>query len=147
MHLAQVNIARMLAPLTDPLMAGFVARLQDINALADRSPGFVWRLQTDEGDATALRADDDDRTLLNMSVWHGIEELRAFVYASAHVEPTRQRRSWFERSDGPVAALWWVPVGPVPPLGEGVERLGHLRAHGPTAVAFTFRKPFPASDA
>ena len=99
-HLAQVNIARTRAPLDHALLAGFVARLEDINALADASPGFVWRLQTDAGDATALRPYDDDRILFNLSVWATPEDLRAFVYRSAHTEVMRQRKAWFERFDG-----------------------------------------------
>src|SRR5205814_37224 len=97
LHIAQVNIARMKAPLEAPLMAGFVARLEEINALADRSPGFVWRLQTDKGDATYLRPYDDDRILFNMSVWESIEHLKRYVYYTAHVEVFRQRGSWFEK--------------------------------------------------
>src|SRR5215510_773225 len=101
LHLAQVNVARMLEPLDSPRMAGFVARLDEINALADRSPGFVWRLQTEAGNATDLRPFDDDRILLNMSVWETIEALRAYVYESAHREVLRERHSWFEKFDGP----------------------------------------------
>ena len=104
-HIAQVNIGRVHAPLDDPMLAGFVARLADINALADVTPGFVWRLQTDAGDATAFRPYDDDRILVNLSVWEGPEQLRAFVYRSAHVEVMRQRKSWFERFDGMYYAL------------------------------------------
>jgi hypothetical protein len=146
-HLAQVNIARMRAPLDDPLLAGFVARLDDVNALADSSAGFVWRLQTDAGDATALRAYDDDRILFNLSVWQTPEALRDFVYRSAHVEVMRQRKTWFERFDGAYYALWWVPAGHIPSIGEAKERLEHLRLHGETARAFSFAKLFPAPDA
>src|SRR5437764_2790129 len=97
MHLAQVNIGRIKAPLDDPIMAGFVSRLDDINALAETTPGFVWRLQTDEGNATALRPYDDDRILVNLSVWRTMEELREFVYRSRHVELLRAREEWFEK--------------------------------------------------
>src|SRR5215470_15816625 len=110
-HLAQVNIARLRAPLDDPLLAGFVVRLDDVNALADAAPGFVWRLQTDSGNATALRPYDDDRILVNLSVWQSPEHLRAFVYRSAHAEVLRQRKSWFERFDEAYYALWWVTAG------------------------------------
>lgn len=144
MHIAQVNIARMRAPLDDPLMAGFVARLEDINALSDASPGFVWRLQTEEGDATALRPYDDDRILFNLSVWRSPEDLRAFVYRSAHTEVMRQRKSWFERFDGMYYALWWVPAGHVPSIDEAKERLEHLRIHGESAHGFTFARLYPA---
>jgi hypothetical protein len=146
-HLAQVNLGRMRAPLEDPLMAGFVGRLDEINALADRSPGFVWRLQTGEGNATYLRPYDDDRILFNMSVWETLDALRAYVYKSMHVELIRNRKEWFERFDAPYAALWWVPVGHVPSVDEAKKRLDHLTAHGPTAFAFTFQAPFPVDPA
>jgi hypothetical protein len=146
-HLAQVNIARMKAPLEDPLMAGFVGRLDEINALADRSAGFVWRLQTGEGNATYLRPYEDDRILFNMSVWQGLEELKAYVYRSLHVEVMRNRKEWFERFDAPYSALWWVPAGHVPSVDEAKKRLLHLTVHGPTAFAFTFQAPFPPDPA
>ena len=128
------------------LMAGFVARLVDINALADSTPGFVWRLQTDAGDATAFRPYADDRVLLNLSVWEGLEALRGFVYRSAHVEVMRQRSAWFERFDGLYLALWWVPAGHLPPIEEAKARLEHLRQHGESAHAFSFATPFPPPD-
>jgi heme-degrading monooxygenase HmoA len=143
-HLAQINIARMLAPIDDPLMAEFVARLDTINALADRSPGFIWRLQTESGDATCVRAYDDERIIVNMSVWESLEALTAFVYASDHRPVMRRRRQWFERFDGHYMALWWVPEGEIPSVEEAKERLEHLRAHGPTPFAFTFARAFPA---
>jgi hypothetical protein len=145
-HLAQVNIARTLAPLGDPLMAGFVAQLDSINAIADASPGFIWRLQTAEGNATAVRAYEDEDIIFNMSVWESLEALTAYVYASQHRPVMQQRRRWFARFDGPYMALWWVPQGHIPSVEEGRERLEHVRAHGPTPVAFTFRTPFPAPD-
>src|SRR5215475_9227744 len=125
-HLAQVNIARMLAPLEEPVMAGFVARLDEINALADRSPGFVWRLQTEAGNATYLRPYDDDRILFNLSVWESIEALRDYVYGSAHRELLRQRAEWFTRFDRMFLALWWVPAGHRPSVDEAKKRLAHL---------------------
>jgi Domain of unknown function (DUF3291) len=147
LHLAQVNIARMKAPLDAPLMAGFVARLDEINALADRSPGFVWRLQTPEGNATYLRPYDDDRILFNMSVWESIDALKRYVYYTAHVELWRQRQDWFDRFAGAYAALWWVPKGHLPGIDEAKKRLAHLDAHGPSPFAFTFKQPFPADEA
>ena len=145
-HLAQVNIARLRAPLDDPLLAGFVARLDDVNALADGAPGFVWRLQTDAGNATALRPYDDDRILFNLSVWQNPEHLREFVYRSAHVDVMRQRKSWFVRFDGPYYALWWVPAGHIPSVGEAKDRLEHLRAQGESPYAFSFARLFPSPD-
>ncbi|GAB4414365.1 MAG: DUF3291 domain-containing protein [Anaerolineae bacterium] len=142
-HLAQVNIGRILAPLDDSIMAGFVARLDEINALADGTPGFVWRLQTEEGNATDLRPYDDDRILVNMSVWESLEDLKAYVYKSAHAEVMRQRRQWFEKFEGMYMALWWVKAGHMPTVAEAKRRLEYLSEHGPSAHAFTFKQPFP----
>jgi heme-degrading monooxygenase HmoA len=142
-HLAQVNIARMKAPLDSPELAGFVARLAEINALADGSPGFVWRLQTDEGDATYLRPYDDDRILFNMSVWESVETLKHFVYDTAHKELLRGKRSWFENFGAAYVALWWVPAGHIPSVDEAKKRLAYLDEHGPSQFAFTFRSVQP----
>ena len=148
-YLAQVNIGRILAPLDDPIMAGFVARLDEVNALADRSPGFIWRLQTPEGNATALRPYEDESILLNMSVWASLTEYADYVYASGslHREVMKQRRNWFQRFDGPYTALWWVPQGHIPTVEEAKERLEYLRTHGETAYAFSIKNSFPAPDA
>ena len=143
-HLAQINIARVLAPLDDPLMAGFVEQLNPINALADASPGFVWRLQDEAGDATSIRVFEDDRILLNMSVWETIEALQDYVYRSAHLGPLRDRKRWFVVPDEPHLALWWVPAGHLPTPQEAKARLEYLRRHGPTPEAFTFKHAFPA---
>jgi hypothetical protein len=141
-HLAQVNIALPREPLTAPLLADFVAQLEPINALADRSPGFVWRLQTPEGDATGVKAFGDDRIIVNMSVWESLDALTAYVYRSDHVAVMKQRRRWFEPMQM-YMALWWVPAGELPSVRDAEERLEHLRAHGPSPHAFTFRTPFP----
>ena len=146
-HLAQVNIGRFLAPIDSPIMAGFRAELDPINALADQSPGFIWRLQTEDGDATAIRPyAGDDLMAINMSVWESLEALQQFVYKSHHVRTLRARGQWFEPIEGPILALWWIPDGHMPTVQEAVERLAHLKAHGPTAHAFTFRTPFPPPD-
>jgi hypothetical protein len=145
-HVAQLNIGRILAPIDDPLMAGFVARLDEINALADRSPGFVWRLQTEEGNATSVQAYDDDYILVNMSVWESLEHLKAYVYKSAHTEVMRQRRQWFEKFEGMYMVLWWVKAGHIPTVQEARRRLEYLSEHGPSAQAFTFKQPFPPPD-
>lgn len=145
-HVAQVNIGRIRAELSDPIMAGFVNRLEEINALADSSPGFVWRLQEREGNATYLRPYDDDRTLMNMSVWESVETLRNYVFKTAHVELLRQRQAWFEKFAGSYTALWWVPVGHLPGIDEAKKRLAHLEAHGPSEFAFTFAEVFPPNE-
>ena len=146
LHLAQVNIARMRAPLDDPVMAGFVARLNEINALADASRGFVWRLQTPEGNATYLRPYDDDRILVNMSVWETVEDLRTYVYRTAHAEVLRARAEWFEKLGAQAVALWWVPAGHLPSVDEAKKRLAHLQERGPTPFAFTFQTLFPPDE-
>ncbi|HSP16689.1 MAG TPA: DUF3291 domain-containing protein [Thermoanaerobaculia bacterium] len=138
-HLAQVNIARMKAPLESPVMEGFVARLAEINALADASPGFVWRLQTEAGNATYLRPYADDRILFNLSVWESVEALKDYVYRTAHAELLKGRRSWFEQFDGSTVALWWMPAGQLPTVEEAKERLAHLDSRGPSPFAFTFK--------
>ncbi len=148
-YLAQVNIARMVAPLYDPLMADFVAGLAPVNALADASPGFIWRLQTSVGDATSLQPYEDESILFNMSVWASLDAYSSYVYASEglHREFLKQRRRWFQRFDGPYTTLWWVPQGHIPAVKEAKERLEHLRVHGESAHAFSLKKPFPAPDA
>jgi hypothetical protein len=145
-HLAQVNIGRFRAPIEDPIMDGFRSQLDSINALADRTPGFVWRLQTEDGNATAIRPYQDELMAINMSVWESLEALQQFVYQSAHVGPLRDRKQWFEPLAGPIQTLWWVPAGHIPTIDEGKARLELLKAHGPTPDAFTFRTPFPSPD-
>ena len=145
-NLAQVNIGRIRAELDSPIMAGFVNRLDEINSLADASPGFVWRLQTNEGNATYLRPFSDERTLLNMSVWETVESLRRFVFQSMHVELLRQRHAWFEKFAGAYSALWWVPAGHLPGIDEATRRIAHLDANGPTQFAFTFNAIFPPDE-
>jgi heme-degrading monooxygenase HmoA len=142
-HLAQVNIARMVAPLDSPVMAGFVARLDELNALADRSPGFVWRFQDETGNATYLRPYADERIIFNLSVWESAEALKAYVYRTPHADMVRQRQQWFEHSDVAIMALWRIPAGARPTVDEAKARLEHLRSHGASAHAFGFRQVFP----
>ena len=146
-HLAQCNIGRVRAPLDEPLMAGFVAGLEPINRIADSTPGFVWRLETEDGDATAIRPFDDDMLLINMSVWESIDALAEFVYRSAHRDVMRQRNQWFEKMADAYMVLWWVPAGTIPTVNDAKDRLDLLRRDGPTADAFTFRTPFPSPAA
>ena len=122
-HLAQVNIARMLEPLDSPLLSTFVARLDEINGLADNAPGFVWRLQSENGDATSIRVYDDDLVLVNLSVWRSPEHLRSFVYKTIHAEVMKQRRTWFKRMDGLYYAMWWIEAGHLPTPAEAKEKL------------------------
>ena len=141
-HLAQLNVGRLLAPVESPTIEGFRAQLEPINALADTYPGFVWRLQTEAGNATDIRPTEDDLFLINMSVWESIEALRAFTYTSGHVQVLRGRRSWFEQLAAAHLVLWWVPAGHIPTIEEALDRLDRLRRDGPTPAAFTFRTPF-----
>jgi len=146
---AQVNIGRLVAPLDNPRLADFVAGLDPVNAVADGAPGFVWRLQTEDGNATALRVFEEDAEgsdggiLINMSVWETVESLATFVYGDAHRAVLRRRREWFEQLKDAYSALWWVRRGHVPTTAEAEYRLKHLRAHGPTPYAFTLRVHFP----
>lgn len=145
-ELAQANIARMRAPLEDPIMADFVDQLDRVNQCAENSTGFIWRLQTEEGDATAIRVFDDERLLFNMSVWASVEALHAYTYRSLHVGPLRDRKRWFERFDRPHIVLWWVPAGRRPMVEEAEERFSHLWTHGPTEFGFTFKTTFPPPE-
>ncbi len=142
-HLAQINIAQARNSMESEMMRGFVERLDEINALADSSPGFVWRLQAEEGDATSIRVFDDPMLIVNMSVWEDIESLKNYVYKSTHVELIRDRDAWFNKITRAHQALWWIPAGHIPSVHEGKERLDLIHEHGPTENAFTFAKPFP----
>ncbi len=141
-HLAQLNIGRLRASTDDPLVAEFMDALDEINALAEASPGFVWRFQTDEGNATAERPFEDDTILVNFSTWASVEALADYVYRSDHTAYLRRRGEWFERMDEIYSVLWWVPEGHEPTVDEAIERLEHLRSHGPSPHAFTFRHRF-----
>ena len=142
-HLAQANVARMRGPLEDDVMAGFAARLEPLNALADESPGFVWRYQTDAGDATEVRVFNDELILFNMSVWESIEALENFVYRSNHIEALQKKAEWFERANRASLALWWIEAGHLPSVEEAKERFDILWSDGPNAEVFTFKNRFP----
>ena len=144
-QLAQLNIAALKAPLDSPELKDFVDNLDRINALAEGSPGFVWRLKDDGNDATSLRPLGEE-IIVNMSVWRDIAALKDFVYRSGHVEIMRRRREWFSRMAEAYMVLWWVPAGHEPTVAEAAERLTLLRQQGPTAQAFTFSEAFPAPD-
>ena len=142
-HVAQVNIALPREPLDSPALAEFVANLEPVNALADGAPGFVWRLADETGDATSIRAFDDERLIINMSAWESIEDLWEFVYSGRHLGVMRRRREWMTRIAKSYLALWWVRADTLPAIDDARLRLDHLRAHGPTAYAFTFKRRFP----
>ena len=143
-HLAQVNVATLAEPLDSPRLASFVERLEPVNALAERTPGFVWRLMGEGGDATDLQVFDDVRIIVNLTVWETLEALRGYVFSSEHADVLRRRREWFEPMVEAHLALWWIPAGTVPTVDDAKARIETLRRNGPTAEAFTFREPFPA---
>jgi heme-degrading monooxygenase HmoA len=143
-HLTQMNTARLRAPVEDPSMTEFAEGIALMNDLADRSPGFVWRLADENGDGT-IWAPADPSTIFTLSVWESLEHLRAYVYHSAHLDFLRRRRDWFvPHGHRESLVMWWIPAGRTPTLRQGISRLGRLRADGPTSEAFTFRQPFPA---
>ena len=143
-HLAQVNIARLVAPIDSPQLVEFVENLEPINALADASPGFVWRLQTDAGDATSLRIFDDEWLIVNLSVWRSLDALRTYVYRTAHADVLRRRLEWFDRPTEAHLAMWWIEAGSIPSLPDAEERLLKLRAEGPSPEVFTLKETYPS---
>jgi hypothetical protein len=145
-HLAQLNVGRLRAPLEDPLIDDFRNGLDRVNALADRSPGFVWRLQDEAGNATGIKPFGDDLEIVNLSVWTSVEALADFVYRTDHVGLLRRRREFFEAPTQPILCLWWVPEGELPTVEDAIARLEHLRRHGPTLHAFTFRERYAHDD-
>lgn len=142
-YLAQINVALMRASLDDPSMAEFAAALDQVNAIADQSPGFVWRLQSESGNATQIQAYSEPRMLVNLSVWQSVNQLKNYVYQSLHSEFFVRRRQWFEKYQGEHLAMWWVPVGHLPTVEEGKAKLEYLSQYGDSATAFTFANPFP----
>jgi len=144
-ELAQLNIAHLLAPIDSPVLADFVANLDRINLLAEQAPGYVWRLQTDTGNATDIR-DFGEEFIVNLSLWKDIDSLFDYVYKSAHVEIMRRRKEWFQKMAEAHTVLWWVPAGHRPTLTEAKAKLKLLQANGPTAEAFTFKQPFHLSS-
>jgi hypothetical protein len=151
-HLAEVNIGRLLAPLDSARLASFVAELEPVNALADAAPGFIWRLQTENGDATGVQAFEWDQAgsagvLINMSVWESVEALAAYAYSGGHLAVLRRRREWFARMAEPHMALWWVPAGTRPTTADAEDRVRLVRRLGPTPAAFTLRQHFPPPGA
>ena len=146
-HIAQFNVARMIASLDDSVMRGFVDGLEPINTMADESPGFVWRLKDDSGDATSIQAFGDEAILVNMSVWKSLDSLKRFVYRSAHLDFLRKKEAWFQPLGGPSLVLWWIQQDHIPTVAEGKQRLEMLGARGPSQEAFTFSQSFTAPTA
>jgi len=146
-HLAQVNIAHLIEPMDSERLASFVAALDPVNATADAAPGFVWRLKTEDGNATSFKAfewdlDGSAGVITNMSVWESFEALKDFVYSPTHLEALRQKRNWFHKAAGATTALWWIPTEYVPTLEDAESRIRTIREHGPTLEAFDLSKKF-----
>jgi hypothetical protein len=146
-EIAQLNIGRTVAPTDDPRLADFMNQLDEINALAERSPGFVWRLKSDSGNATDIKIDDDPLVIINLTVWRSIDELFDYAYRSDHNRVFKRRYEWFERWPGPNTVLWWQPAGTIPDPADAIRRLRLLEAAGPTPEAFTFRERFDPPSA
>ncbi|HEX8667412.1 MAG TPA: DUF3291 domain-containing protein [Allosphingosinicella sp.] len=142
-HIAQINVGTLVAPPGDPRVQPFFDALDRVNALADASPGFVWRLQDAGGNATAIQVAPDPLFVVNMSVWTDADALFDFVYRSAHTPEMARRREYFARFDGAYQALWWIEAGTVPTINDGLSRLWHLDRFGPSPHAFTFKTRFP----
>jgi hypothetical protein len=147
MHLAQMNVATALYDIDDERMADFVDNLDRVNALAEATPGFVWRLQSDQGNATDIKTTDDPRFIVNMTVWANVRALFDYVYRSDHRSVMVRRREWFRKPEGPYTVLWWIENGTLPSVEEGLARLDHLARHGSTPYAFTFKTVFPSGEA
>lgn len=146
-HLAEINIGYARYSTDAPDMKDFLSRLNEINLLAEQSPGFVWRLQTDEGNAIDIHVFDDDKVLINLSVWKSIVDLKKYIYEGAHLEMLKLKDQWFEKIDTAYYALWWIPEGHQPDIVEALSRLSYLNEYGPTPEAFTFNKTFePESE-
>jgi hypothetical protein len=141
-HLAQLNVGRLRAPMDDPRIDDFRENLDRINELAEASPGYVWRLQDESGNATGIKPYGDDLEIVNLTVWASVEALADFTYRTGHVEFLRRRREFFEAASQPILCLWWVPEGTTPSVEDAIARLDHLRAHGPSPTAFTFTQRF-----
>ncbi|MGI5289652.1 DUF3291 domain-containing protein [Nonomuraea polychroma] len=148
MHLAELNLAHLRAPIDSAELAEFVALLEPINAIADEAPGFVWRLKESESDPTATVVHDyGDHLLINFSVWESLDSLWNYVYRSPHLGVLRRRREWFLRMAEPYMVMWWIPEGHIPSLAEGMARLERLKAEGPSPEAFTFKDSYASSEA
>jgi len=146
-QLAQLNIARMKFVPEGPEMQDFTDALDPVNATADVSPGFVWRMVSDVNPSASLRKFEQSGWLVNMSVWQSLADLRAFVSSSLHLSIMRRRAEWFETMGEATMVLWWVADGRQPDFEEAMQRLSHLRRHGPSSYAFSFSNPFDASGA
>ncbi len=145
-QLAQINVGRLVAPKGDSAVQPFFDALDRINALADQSPGFIWRLQDSGGNATAIEVTADPLFIVNMSVWTDADALFAFVYRSSHTPEMARRREYFSSTAGAYQVLWWIPAGTIPTINDGLSRLWQLDRFGPSIHAFTFKARFAPPD-
>ena len=152
-HLAQANIAKALGRFDEPIIAGLIEKLDEINALAERSAGFIWRFKNDPTDTTYLRPFEDyfspfepERIFFNLSVWESVQSLKDYVFNTAHAELWSKRTQWISPTDKPHLAMWWIPAGRTPTVSEAKERLTLIQKEGVTAAAFDFRKSFPPPE-
>lgn len=145
-HIAQINVARMVAAIDSEEMSGFVERLDEINALADEAEGFVWRLQTEDGDATGIRPFEDEMIIVNMSVWESVEALHNYTYKTVHAQLIKGRKNWFQKMTAPHMAIWYIPAGHIPTEEEAQAKLDLINQHGITPMAFTFAHSFTVDD-
>lgn len=141
-YLAQINIARLLAPIDSPQLEEFVSNLDRINGLGESSKGFVWRLKDESNNSTSFNPFNDDKIIVNLSVWESAEDLKNFAFRSEHIDFYLKRANWFERMTEAHMALWWVKKGQFPTAEEGRDRLLHLRQEGETEYAFSFKNMF-----
>ena len=146
MHLAQLNIARAQHSMDAPQMMEFVNAIAAVNEIADNSPGFVWRLQDDSGNATGISAFDDPNMLVNLSVWENPEALKDFMFRSLHRDYLKRKKEWFEKMPQAYFVMWWIEEGHTPTLEEALQRLEHLRSEGETPFAFSFRSSFKPGE-
>lgn len=145
-HIAEINVARMVAPMDSAVMHDFASNLDRINALAESAPGFVWRLVGDGNDATSLRPFEDDRIIVNMSVWDSIDALFQYAYYSNHTDFFRRRTEWFSKMETPSLVMWWIEVGHIPTVAEAQDKLLLIEKNGPTPLAFNFKQRFTAEE-
>jgi hypothetical protein len=146
-QIAEINIARMKGVnINDPIMKEFVDNLDSVNALAENSVGFVWRLKDDTNNATNLNPYNDEQVIINVSVWESIETLETYVYKTVHTDFLKRRREWFQAFGKVYTAIWWIPKGHFPTIQEAVDRLDYLQKNGATEYVFDFRKKYSPPD-
>lgn len=146
MQLAQLNIAKAKYDMEAPEIKDFVDNLEPVNGIAEQSPGFIWRLQDESGDATNIRVLDDPDMLVNMSVWASVDDLKNFIFRTVHINFLKRKKEWFHLDGNDTYVLWWIEDGHIPTLEEAMARLNYLRENGDTPYAFSFKSNFSAEE-